>query len=168
MLHRELDKKLDRFLVRRLPPNDQADVRQETWQSFYLAWTGNPEHPNPTGLLFQIASCRVADHHRKAERTPPAVDIDDPALVRALMTEVPQDRVDARQDLERALGGLTAQQRRVLVLRHIDEVPVAAIAGLMGLGVDNTKRILKLAMRDLRDSMTGYYQATARPRREQK
>lgn len=168
-LHRDLDGNLHRYLTRRLPPDDRADVRQETWQSFYLAWMRNPAHPNPTALLFQIAYRRVADHHRQAGRTPSPLDSDDlQALIEALMMEVPQNRVDGRQDLKRALGRLTAQQRRALVLRHVDEMPVAAIAGVMGLGVDNTKRILKRAIRDLRDGMTGYYQAAAEPRREQK
>lgn len=48
----------------------------------------------------------------------------------------PPERVAARGALRRVLGGLTADERAVLVLRHADGLPVERVALVTGLSVE--------------------------------
>lgn len=167
-LHREYDPYLNRYLRSRVPPDDEPDVRQETWHQFYLRWTAHPDHPQPRALLTQIAWCRIADHWRAAKGTPPPMDADDlQALADALAAELPQARVDTRRDIVAALSRLTAQQREALAWHYIAQATLPETAMMMGLRTDNTKRILGRARQLLRAGLPDY-RITATSRREQK
>ena len=66
--------------------------------------------------------------------------------------------MELRVDLEQALSALTARERQAVQLRHVDGFPVDTCAALMGQKYDNMRKILKTAIRKLRQSpgMGGY------------
>ena len=63
--------------------------------------------------------------------------------------QVTADHVPVRLDVQEALGGLSPRERACVVLRHYDDLPLADIAGRLGLSVGSVKRYLSDAHRRL-------------------
>lgn len=59
----------------------------------------------------------------------------------------PEDRLD----LASALSGLTPKQRAIVVLRYVDDLPVAEVARILRVGEGTVKRQSHDALRTLRD-----------------
>jgi RNA polymerase sigma factor (sigma-70 family) len=62
--------------------------------------------------------------------------------------------VDERQDLRRALAGLTTRQRAVLVLRYWEDLPEYEVAELLGCSVGTVKSTASRALAHLRARLT--------------
>lgn len=67
-------------------------------------------------------------------------------------TTDPYAAVDLSQDVLRALSGLTARQRAVLVLRYVHDLPEAEVATALGCSVGTVKSTASRALRTLRDA----------------
>jgi len=107
------------------------------------------------GWLYRIAKHLVIDHHRE-QRQQLDVSLDEDV---AVTEEGPGEIADKRrtcEQLEKALGQLTQEQREVVILRIIDGLPLAEVAQVMGKtrgaikslqhrGLASLRRILKEA-----------------------
>lgn len=139
------------FLVRRVGESEAPELRDRALTEFFVWWPAHPEHPAPVATLYMIAQRRAADHVARCGRSLPVEGGDLQELAWALRRHRDQyAAADLRIDLRRALAGLDERERRALQLRHLDEVPVAVCAALLGTGIDNTKKILKKALVKLR------------------
>ena len=104
-------------------------------QSFMLAWRDLPKLRNPDRFdawLFRIAHNQAMD---EVER-PPTTGLEQaPEPVEANPSYSPSDRLDAQVESQRlrdALLGLPADQRDVLVLRFLCDLPHSEVAKQMG------------------------------------
>jgi RNA polymerase sigma-70 factor (sigma-E family) len=72
-----------------------------------------------------------------------------PLLEPADLTPDPADQVSDRDAMLTALRGLSPRQRACVVLRHYEDLPVAEVAAVLGLGEGTVKRYLSEAMSQL-------------------
>ncbi|MCR6486503.1 SigE family RNA polymerase sigma factor [Amycolatopsis sp. OK19-0408] len=82
--------------------------------------------------------------------------------VREYVTASPPDQesppgrdTPARLDVERALAGLTPRQRAMVVLRFLEDLPVAEVASLLGVAEGTVKSQTARGVEALRFSMSG-------------
>lgn len=68
-------------------------------------------------------------------------------------TSGPEDAVQAGLDVRAALAALSPRQRACIVLRHFDDLPVAEIAGELGVTAGAVKRYLNEGTAKLRVSL---------------
>ena len=156
-LYRRHRDRLYRFLLRQLRDRAMADeVFQDTWQRVVAAgrdW--RPEAAFDT-WLYRIARNRVADHWRARQHRPPA-PVDADARLRAIADpDSPEARLDGwqrRQALARALDALPDEQREVVLLRLEQELSLAGIGEITGVGRETVKSRLRYAMDKLRAAL---------------
>jgi RNA polymerase sigma-70 factor (ECF subfamily) len=133
-----------------LDPADAADVAQEAW---IKAWRGLAGFRGESGFgtwLTRLALNAAVDHLRRRQARA--------ALARALAGRplVPRsalDAVDEREELQRALAGLAAAQRRLVALRHVLDLKVDEIALLLGVPAGTVKSRLHAAARALQAAL---------------
>ncbi|MFE7037220.1 RNA polymerase sigma factor, partial [Streptomyces sp. NPDC057621] len=150
--HEANSAKLTAFLTRTAGRDDARVLADQTFEQFFVWWPGDPGHPEPRAVLYRIANCRLVDHLRRSERM---LTMEAGQLEKALAEEEHTDnfaRVELRVDLERALSELTEQQRQALVLKYLAALSVEDCASVLGVGIDNMKKILKRARATLRTS----------------
>ena len=140
---------------------EAEDIVQECLLRLARKWprVRSMDHPGAYGrrVLFSL----VLDGGRKRSRrrielsaieTPPARD-GDGATAAAL---------DARADLLRALGGLPARQRAVLVLRYFVDLPEAEVAAVLNCPTGTVKSSTSRGLARLREALApGAPRATA-------
>ncbi|MGW2725513.1 RNA polymerase sigma factor [Streptomyces sp. NPDC001492] len=140
------------YLARKAGLDATGDLASQVVEQFLLWWPENPAHPAPVAALYRIAQCRLADHLRRRGRT---LTLDARDLEQVPSSDAPRELfsvVDLRVDLERALAELTEDERQALLLRYVADLPVKECAEVLLLGIDNLKKILKKALRTLRQS----------------
>jgi RNA polymerase sigma-70 factor, ECF subfamily len=127
-------------LCRRLTP-DPEDSYQEIWLKVFVALPGF----DPDGAaslrtwIIVIAHRHLVDRHRRRVARGRVVPFDD-----ALPAEAPSadERLAARRRaarLEEALTHLPEPQRRVVVLHHLEGIPLAELAASEGVAVGTIK-----------------------------
>ena len=108
--------------------------------------------------LFTLVHHRLVDERRRRARRPEHVT--DPVLLASRGTTPTVDNeIDALDPvvsarLQAALGRLTADQRRVLVLRIIADMPVDAVAGAVGKGSGAVKMLQRRGLDALARDLT--------------
>ncbi len=98
-------------------------------------------------LLFSIAHARVVDHHRHRARTPVMMEYDPDSDNR--MSASAEDRVIRSTSDAAALSlleVLTPEQREVLLLRVIGDLPLERVAGIMQKSVGAVKQLQRRAL----------------------
>jgi RNA polymerase sigma-70 factor (ECF subfamily) len=103
--------------------------------------------------VFSIAHNRAMDAHRKASRS--RVTLEDALEDRAgrqLVAHPVSDPVDPR--LVDALATLSADQREVVVLRFVADLPLEAVARITGRRVGAVKALQHRALENLRRSVS--------------
>lgn len=139
------------FVYARLGGNEAAaeDVVQET---FLEAMRSAPGFRGDSGLatwFCAIARRRLARHYEAERRE--SVARSGLTLVAAEPAPEPAaDAVDRRDEMVRAMGRLPAAQRQVLVLKYLDDLPVAAIAEQLGRTPVQVQSLLQRAREGLR------------------
>ncbi|MBI2763905.1 MAG: sigma-70 family RNA polymerase sigma factor [Chloroflexi bacterium] len=108
--------------------------------------------------LFQIARNGIANERRSSRRHP-AVVLDDPAaaiIADPLNVEADAVRRDEAASAWRAVGRLPGDRRRALVLRFVNELSTAEIAGVMGRSEGAVRVLLHRGLRGVaRDLVDG-------------
>jgi RNA polymerase sigma factor (sigma-70 family) len=107
---------------------DAAECAQEACARAFADWAKLSGRGDVTPWVVRVSSNLAIDRRRKAQRTPrwsTAPDVD---------ASIP-DRID----LHRALDGLSARQREVVVLRFLADLPEATVAELLGCSLSTVK-----------------------------
>lgn len=134
------------FVVRRCSDRRVAeDVTSETFLAAMDSVRRDADLTPTVPWLIGVARHKLADHWRRAQRTPePVPDVPDPPGED--LAEVHLDRMIAHH----TLAQLTPIHRSVLTLRYVDDLPVAECAEIMGRTVGATEALLTRAKRAFR------------------
>lgn len=135
-------------LCRRLCPEPE-DAYQEVWARVFA---GLPrfDPAGPATLRTWIATIthrHLVDRHRRRSARGEVVELGDLAAHTAVGLG-DEDRIDARRTaerLEQALSRLPEGHRRVVVLHHLEEVPLGDIASIEGVALGTIKSRLHRA-----------------------
>ncbi|WP_030545116.1 RNA polymerase sigma factor [Streptomyces albus] len=128
-------------------PHLADDLAQEVWVAVVrgLPRLRQPERFAP--WLFTIARRAVTDHLRQAYRAPETFT--EEADAGAAADDFPGGLLTTMQ-VEAGLGGLPPLEREVLVLFHLQDLPLAACAEVLGVPAGTVKSRLHRARRMLR------------------
>lgn len=103
-------------------------------------------------LLFSIAHARAVDHHRHRARTIPTVEYEPDQDERLSNSAEDMALAHSHQMATLAiLSALTADQREVLLLRVVADLPLAQVAKVMGKSVGAIKQLQRRALLELRE-----------------
>lgn len=127
-------------LCTRLAPGEAEDHYQQIWEKVLRALPGFDPAGSATldTWIGTIARRTVIDHHRRRKVRGEVVELEGLRSDQA----GPEGRVAERQRaamLERALQRLPAEQHRVVVLHHLQGVPLATLATEEGVAVGTIK-----------------------------
>ena len=142
------------FLVKHTGDRMAAeDVTQTVFQRMLKYRHTYRDEGNFTAWMYHLARRCAADHFRKANAAPHAVD---PADLNALADDAPHaaQHATARDDhalLQAALARLDRDDREVLLLARFQELSFAEIAGILECSVGAAKVRAHRALRELRD-----------------
>ena len=122
-----------------------ADLAQDTFLAAVKAVRSGATVETPIPWIVTIARRRLVDfYRRKASRAVSLGEWAEPTVsVGSQWTSVTETR------LASALEQVPADHRLVLVLRYVDDLPVAAVARLIGRSVRATESLLSRARRSL-------------------
>lgn len=133
------------------------DIVQETFiGAFKSAKKFNGKSQIYTWLV-NIARHKIADYYRKAKRDTKNISMDDPVPhLWKLMEDgaVMVNFVESAEDkliMEQALMDLPPDYRQTLVLKYVEELPVAEISQIMNRSPKSIEGILTRAKKALRD-----------------
>jgi RNA polymerase sigma factor (sigma-70 family) len=104
--------------------------------------------------LFAILHNLFISRVRRNARRPRAVSIDDVDEDRLVTRAGQDDRVQTR-DLMRIVDGLPEEQRSVLLLVSVEDLPYAEVAGILGIPIGTVMSRLSRARERLRQSVDG-------------
>ena len=111
----------------------------------YVAAVRNGEEiAHPAGWLQTVARNKLVDHLRRKGRASHYLQRSEPA-----------DPVihPSRTEVESILHRLPASQRTAMILRYLDDLPVAQVAALMGRSLRSTESLLGRARRTVAASL---------------
>jgi len=140
-----------RYAARMLGSEDAAeDAVQDALVRAYdqLARCREPE--KFAGWFFLILRNRCFAERRRRSREARPLGARDEAIAGSERSDGPVERADDRRTLERALERLTAEQRDVFVLKHVEELSYEEIAALTGASVPSLKMRMHRAYDRLR------------------
>jgi RNA polymerase sigma-70 factor (ECF subfamily) len=162
----------DRLVAARLPQTfrlaraivgDTRDAEDATQEAFLNAWRNlrrlrEPERFDAWFGRIVVNEARMTLRRRGRVMTVPvdAIDVhdDDRTAGRTLAALDPSiDAIPHGDALQRAIERLTVEQRTILALHHLEELPVADIAALLGVPVGTAKWRLHEARAALQRAM---------------
>jgi RNA polymerase sigma factor (sigma-70 family) len=123
---------------------DAADCAQEACARACADWAKLTRVGSPVPWAVRVASNLAIDRLRRAQRT----------RGRAASDVAVFDPDPERIDLYRALDALPRRQRDVLVLRHLADLPEAAVAEVLGCSIGTVKSNASRARAALRAVLT--------------
>lgn len=120
-----------------------ADLVQEALVKTYVAW----RRVRPGEGLAYARRVLVNLNIDRWRRRPalPSDDVDQ-------VSESAERNVDDHDEVVRFLAGLPAQQRRVIVLRYLDDLPEADVADQLGISIGAVKSACSRGLAALRQS----------------
>ena len=133
--------------------SDAEDAAQETFLRAFKALQSYDERLPFRTWLFSILinRCRTAMSQRmRRERR---VVFDNEALERSAV-EAPQDMVELREELNKAIATLSPEQREAFLLRHVEELSYEEIMSVTGAGMSALKMRVKRACERLQQLLT--------------
>ncbi|MCH0538066.1 sigma-70 family RNA polymerase sigma factor [Streptomyces sp. MUM 203J] len=130
-------------------PHLAEDLAQETWVAVVrgLPRLRQPERFAP--WLFTIARRTVTDHLRQTYRAPETAMEDATAVV----TDDELGGVLTTMQIEAGLAALPPLEREVLILFHLEDLPLASCAEVLGVPAGTVKSRLHRARRMLRNHL---------------
>ena len=142
-----------RYAVGMLGDRDSAaDAMQEALIRAYdsLDTCRNPDRFG--AWFFRILTNQC---HNALARRRPTAELDSVDLPGHDRADQPLERAELAQAIERALQGLTAEQREAFVMKQVDGRTYEEMAELLGVGVDALKMRVHRARDTLRTSLGG-------------
>jgi len=145
-----------RFAIRMLGDREDADDALQS--AFVRAYRKLAECDDPARFgawLYRIVinECRTLAT-RRARRELRLVR-DEEALERALGGDHSTDEIGWREEIQRALGRLDADQREAFVLKHVEELSYDEMAELTGASISALKMRVMRARERLRELLEG-------------
>lgn len=126
-----------------------ADCVADAFERAYVRWRRVGRLEDPVGWVRRVAINRAVDQSRRRRRRDRAVE-----RLAGSLDEAGQDRRDRPDDDVLALvSGLSPRQRAVVALHHLDDLPVAEVAAVMGISEGAVKYHLHEARARLRERM---------------
>ena len=128
-------------------PHRADDLVQGALERTYVAWPRAGEVADPGAYLRTVLVRLAVSESRRPWRRERSTDT------------LPEHGYDGsggaelRMDLARALAGLTVKQRAVVVLRYLEDRPVAEVAQIMGVATGTVKRQSADAVATLRRTL---------------
>jgi RNA polymerase sigma factor (sigma-70 family) len=171
-LYDRFDRPCFDFIRRMLhPPDDAAaeDVHQETWLAVARSGcTFDPGKSRFVTWLFTVARNKLMDHLRtRSHLVLVGRDEDvDTALdgLTAAETEAPERLLDASRlgaDIVRAVSKLPERQRETFILFALEDLSLAEVADVTGVGIETAKTRLRYARARLRQDLVRWEQGHA-------
>jgi RNA polymerase sigma-70 factor (ECF subfamily) len=105
--------------------------------------------------LFRIARNVVANERRSARRRPVEALADDAVIADPLDVEADAVRRDDATAAWQAVGRLTGDRRRAVVLRFVEELSTAEIAGILGRSEGSVRVLIHRALRTVARDLGG-------------
>jgi RNA polymerase sigma-70 factor (sigma-E family) len=136
-------------------PTEAEDLLQASLERLYRAWPrlDAAAESDPDAYLRKIlVNTRRSWWRTKWRRESPAADL--PERADPAVGTDPADGYALGALVRAALAGLPRQQRAVLVLRYVEDLPVAAVADLLGVSVGTVKTHAHRGLRALRASLS--------------
>lgn len=153
LVERHLDREYRR--ARAILGND-ADARDATQEAFVHAWRELPRLRQPERFDAWLTSivvngCRqsLRGRRRRSVREIAASDLGDGYTTVAAADDPPDDQAASADALARAFEGLSAGERAILVLHHLEHRPLAEISTTLAIPVGTAKSRLSAARRAL-------------------
>lgn len=158
MDYKEQYGKIYRYCYYRLRHRETAeDITQETFLRFFK----HSEYHSAgytSALLYRIAGNLCVDELRKKKPEVWTAEFDEeymPELLPVSGTEENEDAVLTRHVLTAAMAGLEREERELVFLRYVNEMPMSDIAKLKGMSRFAVRRRCDKALRKLRREMEG-------------
>jgi RNA polymerase sigma-70 factor, ECF subfamily len=132
--------------------HDAEDLVQETFLRAHRAFDRFERGSNARAWLHTILSRVRTDLYRRSKRRPETVELsgEGPAVA------APQNALaSGREDLERALRALPGAFREAVVLRDVQELSYAEIAGALGIPVGTVMSRIHRGRALLREALAG-------------
>ena len=143
--------KIYRYCYFKVQSKESAeDITQEA----FLRFLGSKEYSESgKGLryLYTIARNLCIDEYRKLQ----AETVDSEELEERLLSQGHEEAVVDRLALRQALDGLSEEDRELILLRYVNEVPVATLANLFGMSRFALHRRLNKLLKEMKDSLEG-------------
>jgi RNA polymerase sigma-70 factor (sigma-E family) len=112
------------------------DITQAALERMYVAWPRLRDVTDPGAYLRTVAArCAASESRRSWFRRERIVDVMPDQAIPDGAT-MAADRLD----LAEALAGLTVKQRAIVVLRFVEDRPVADVANILGIAPGTVKR----------------------------
>lgn len=142
------DRRLARYLARRLPADDVPDALQEVYGRLTRVLGADPQAQLQAAYIFKTADSIVRDHfrRRRVRQHGAHVEIDDHLPEPG---PSPFDSLLWRQNLARvrqALDTLPPMQRRILLLHRLDGMSLPDVARELGVPLRTVERHLSRAL----------------------
>ena len=131
-----------------------AHTAEELTQQTFVEAVRSRRAPNdePVTWLIGIARHRLLDHFRKLERR-------ERGFLRLVATRPPTDiwpDTESDDQIAAALAQLPAGQRSAIVLRYMDDLPVAEVCRLLGRSEGAVESLLSRGRAALRESLAEF------------
>ena len=142
--------KIYRYCYFKLQHRELAeDITQETFLHF-LESSGYRETGKALRYLYTIARNLCMDEFRR----PAAVLLQEEEQAESIMRNRNEEEALLHKvSLQKALGQLEAEERELLLLRYVNQVPVSVICGLFGISRFAVYRRINGALKQLREEM---------------
>jgi len=130
------------------------EVAEDITQEAFLRFLGSKEYSESgRGLryLYTIARNLCIDEYRKFQAEP----IDGEGLEEKLFSQGHEETVVNNLAIRQALGRLNGEDRELLLLRYVNEVPMAALVSLFGMSRFALHRRLNKLLKEMKDSLEG-------------
>jgi RNA polymerase sigma-70 factor (ECF subfamily) len=136
------------FLYARVGGDDAAaeDLLQETLLEVVRSANGFRGDAAVTTWVCSIARRRLARHYERERRN----EVARSKLRLVVADDDEQSQLERRDEVTRALGRLPPLHRQVLVLKYLDELPIQAVADMLGRSQLQVQSLLQRARAGLR------------------
>jgi len=157
-----------RISARMVGEEDAADLTQDIFVRAYQRLDSLHDGQAFHAWISRMAMNMAHDHLRR--RKPPAFSLDapPPGTEEGMEWQLPSDAPTAENQLlsgelcvqvQNALGALSSDHRAVVVLHHLENVPVEQIAETLGVPVGTVKSRLARARAELKKVLAEYLEA---------
>jgi len=151
--------RLGRYAMRMLGSREDAEeVVQDTFVRAYRSLTRCEDPERFGSWLFTILVNRVRTSGARATRRGKTF-VHDEALALGAAEDAAAERIAWREEIDRALERLDADQREAFLLKHVEDLSYEEMSEMTGVGVSALKMRVKRACDRLREMLQEVYSA---------